>query len=71
MENFIFRAVCLDIDKYISLKVKKEKHMSSIFMKSKKKKKKNKKKKKKKQTKTVYENISYYIYNSFKRIRYT
>ena len=65
MENFIFRAVCLDIDKYISLKVKKEKHMSSIFMKS-------KKKKKKKQTKkTVYENISYYIYNSFKRIRYT
>ena len=65
MENFIFRAVRLDIDKYISLKVKKEKHMSSIFMKS-------KKKKKKKQTKkTVYENISYYIYNSFKRIRYT
>ena len=65
MENFIFRAVRLDIDKYISLKVKKEKHMSSIFMKS-------KKKKKKKQTKkTVYENISYYIYHSLKRIRYT
>ena len=45
MENFIFRAVRLDIDKYISLKVKKEKHMSSIFMKSKKKKKKSKQKK--------------------------
>ena len=66
MENFIFRAVRLDIDKYISLKVKKEKHMSSIFIKRK------KKKKKKKQTKkTVYENISYYIYHSLKRIRYT
>ena len=64
MENFIFRAVRLDIDKYISLKVKKEKNMTSKFMKT-------KKKKKKKQTKTVYENISYYIYNSFKRIRYT
>ena len=51
MENFIFRAVCLDIDKYISLKVKKEKHMSSIFMKSKKKKKKKQKKKKKKKKK--------------------
>ena len=45
MENFIFRAVRLDIDKYISLKVKKQKHMPTIFMKTKKKKKKSKQKK--------------------------
>ena len=45
MENFIFRAVRLDIDKYISLKVKKEKNMTSIFIKRKKKKKKKANKK--------------------------
>ena len=35
MENFIFSAVRVHIDKYISLKMKKEKHASSIFMKNK------------------------------------
>ena len=44
MKKIIFRAARLHIDKYISLKMKKEKHMSSICMKSKTKKKKQKKK---------------------------
>ena len=35
MKKIIFRAARLHIDKYISLKMKKEKHMSSICMKSK------------------------------------
>ena len=58
MENFIFNAVRVHIDKYISLKMKKEKHASSIFMKNKTKK------------PPMHENIYCCIYYPFKRIRY-
>ena len=55
MENFIFSAVRVHIDKYISFKMKKEKHASSIFMKNKTKK------------PPMHENIYYCIYYPFKR----
>ena len=59
MENFIFSAVRVHIDKYISLKMKKEKHAPSIFMKNKTKK------------PPMHENTYYCIYYPIKRIRYT